>query len=393
MINRTFKCCTLVLALFFSTKAISQITSVSYKLKFNDVTSLYECYLKVEKGYAKETRHRTQFNAQISVAIPAGSEISIAENYMPLENNMNLKGNKPQRWQVSNRVNNKSANGVDYIGIVPRLSPTSFYNELNEGDEVKLFSVKISPLPKCGEGVRLFDNTVDPSSLTKLMEGGDFRNGFTVGDVRQKYAGNLDFENAALPQGEIPAIGTVYETMSLKLQSGDWSKAASYVWTGPNGFYSTQQNPVINKLGKKHSGEYTLTVKSEEGCINTKTVNVNVASMTDFVELDNENAATNNPLSDARLNKVVSNLETSARVYPNPATNYINVAVTGYKGAVVKSSIIDIDGKVAIPNVFNQVMESSTLEKVVPLKLAGGVYTLITSIDGVEHNSKFLFIE
>lgn len=392
MINRTFKLCTLALAITFSTKAISQVTSVSYKLKFNDETSLYECYLKIDKGFAKETRHRTQYNAQITFALPSGSDISIAENYMPLENNINLNSNKPQRWHISNRVNNKSNDGQDYIGIVPRLSPTAFYNELNEGDEVKLFSFKVNPLPKCGEGVRLFENSKDPASLEKVMDGGDFRNGFTVGDVRQKYIGNLEFENSALPKGDIPSIGTVYETMTLKLQSGVWTNADSYVWTGPNGFYSNQQNPLITRLGKNNNGQYTLTVKSKDGCSATKSVNVKVEPMDKYALTETESVLSDVD-TDARNTDVIATLETSARVYPNPATNFINVTISGYKGAVVKSSIFDIEGKVAVQNVLNQKMESSSLEKTVPLKLIGGVYTLVTSIDGVEHTSKFLFIE
>jgi hypothetical protein len=73
----------------------------------------------------------------------------------------------------------------------------------------------------------------------------------------------------------------------------------TYSWTGPNGFYYTQQNPIISKLDKKHSGEYKLTVKSEEGCVNSKTVNLAVASIDDFVAIENEfmKAAFNNARS------------------------------------------------------------------------------------------------
>ena len=41
------------------------------------------------------------------------------------------------------------------MSISPVLAPTAFYNELEQGDEVKLFSIKVNPIVNCAEGVRL----------------------------------------------------------------------------------------------------------------------------------------------------------------------------------------------------------------------------------------------
>lgn len=41
---------------------------------------------------------------------------------------------------------------------------------------------------------------------------------------------------------------------------------ASYKWTGPNGFTSADQNPVINSASTANAGTYTVTVTSAQGC-------------------------------------------------------------------------------------------------------------------------------
>lgn len=56
--------------------------------------------------------------------------------------------------------------------------------------------------------------------------------------------------------------------------------AASYTWTGPNGFSSNVQNPVITGATAAMAGVYTLAVTSAQGCTNVATVSVSVISST-----------------------------------------------------------------------------------------------------------------
>ncbi|TXC81686.1 T9SS type B sorting domain-containing protein [Luteibaculum oceani] len=51
--------------------------------------------------------------------------------------------------------------------------------------------------------------------------------------------------------------------------------AANYSWTGPNGFTSSDENPVITAADASYEGTYTLTV-STAGCSGTSTVDVTV---------------------------------------------------------------------------------------------------------------------
>lgn len=54
------------------------------------------------------------------------------------------------------------------------------------------------------------------------------------------------------------------------------SGGVSYIWSGPSGFTSNQQNPTIPNANASHNGTYTVTVTSSNGCTNTANVQVTV---------------------------------------------------------------------------------------------------------------------
>jgi gliding motility-associated-like protein len=53
----------------------------------------------------------------------------------------------------------------------------------------------------------------------------------------------------------------------------------TFSWTGPNSFLSTDENPVIPDADSSHSGQYLLTVQSENGCVSTGVVEVVVQEL------------------------------------------------------------------------------------------------------------------
>jgi gliding motility-associated-like protein len=75
-------------------------------------------------------------------------------------------------------------------------------------------------------------------------------------------SGAIAFSNAPVCEGENVELYTV-------------NGATSYQWIGPNGFSSTQQNPVITNALTTQSGTYTVAV-SGGNCSGTATVNVQV---------------------------------------------------------------------------------------------------------------------
>ncbi|MGV4412945.1 DUF7948 domain-containing protein [Chryseobacterium sp. T1] len=57
------------------------------------------------------------------------------------------------------------------------------------------------------------------------------------------------------------------------------SGGTSYAWTGPNGFTSTLQNPIINNANTIQSGTYSCAITGTGGCDSTYTVNVFVGDI------------------------------------------------------------------------------------------------------------------
>lgn len=56
---------------------------------------------------------------------------------------------------------------------------------------------------------------------------------------------------------------------------------ATYVfnWSGPNGFVSNEENPVIPDADSLNSGTYFLTIQSENGCVSTGSVEVDIETL------------------------------------------------------------------------------------------------------------------
>jgi hypothetical protein len=78
-----------------------------------------------------------------------------------------------------------------------------------------------------------------------------------------------------LPVINTPAEYTVCLNSNLTLGA---SGGISYLWVGPNGFTSTQQNPTFNVSSPAYAGVYMVTVTNANGCVNTATTEVTVSS-------------------------------------------------------------------------------------------------------------------
>ncbi len=82
----------------------------------------------------------------------------------------------------------------------------------------------------------------------------------------------LDCQSSALVTSNSPLC--YGQNIELNANGG-----TSYSWTGPNGFTSTQQNPVISNANASHSGQYTCTILGG-GCDDTVSINIIVNDTT-----------------------------------------------------------------------------------------------------------------
>lgn len=192
----------LFLFLFFSTGLLSQVNSVDYLMKYNCETNQYDVSLVILDGSATTVPQRAQFNAQISLVVPTGMNVGVTAMYQPLNNNQAYTGTVPLVWFQGSPIISPAAQPEnDFIGITPTLSPASFYNDLEAGDVVKLFSFKAGTTGQYDENVRFFKNGIDPSSNMPGMGGGDFSNSFTIGGSTQIY--NENSEESCVTNTEI----------------------------------------------------------------------------------------------------------------------------------------------------------------------------------------------
>ena len=182
----------------------AQVKSVQYAIYPNPETSLIDCFLFIKEGNANTARERVQFNAQYSLVVPTGAEVSIASSSMPLVHNQNFDGTKPLEWVISSQLLSPQVSpDLDFYGITPTLAPAGFYNTLSEGDVVKLFSVKAEGESLDVDQIRIYNRDIDPGSFDEGMSHGDFSNGFTMGGFHQLFRGIINIDELDIDIGSL----------------------------------------------------------------------------------------------------------------------------------------------------------------------------------------------
>jgi len=358
----------------------AQVESVNYKLAYNNETCLFDCYLVVNEGSAKKTLHRAQFNAQITLVAPEESNVFVTESYMPLIDNQDRRSTKPAQWNISNEVE-KPASLEDsrLVSIFPELLPTAFYNEINAGDEIKLFSFKVTPTLDCAKDVRLYDNSSDPASKTKGMYGGDFRNGFTMGGVSQKYADNSATVFPAKPVIEEVSF-SMKNKISLDIKTSAVNGSAcqkdfTYTVVAPDGSAIGYDAFINSKVEDIQRGDYKVIATDNLGCSTQKRFNPYGSSVTLEEELPTE-------------------LSFESGIFPNPAQNAIALTLNGTIGTKVTGDIINLEGKVIKRNIVKLTMTSTEEVLNIDTDLAPGMYNLSLTLNKSEKvNHKLLIIK
>jgi hypothetical protein len=179
-----FFCC-------FASLSYCQVSSVDYLMKYNCETNQYDVSIIILEGSASSIPHRVQLNSQISIVAPTGESIVIMNKYMPLQSNQQYTGSAPLDWILSNPIFAPAEQPEnDFYSVFPKLSPASFYNDIEEGDVIMLFSFTAGTTGQYDEGVRFYKNGIDPGDADPGMAGGDFSNGFTIGSPVNIYNGN-----------------------------------------------------------------------------------------------------------------------------------------------------------------------------------------------------------
>lgn len=268
---------TILVLFLFSFNLGGQITTVKLSLEFNESTNLFDCFLFVGSGSTRPDMpiDRILFNSQISVVSHVGSEVSIADLYMPLLDNMEGNGTEPLSWVIANTFESPVERpDLKYHAIIPNLSPEGHFNNLSPGSKVRLFSISASPIDTCQYKLRLFDKQVDKHSFN----GFDFNNGITIGSTTQLYLGNID-DNFTGGEGPVIEVDSSSYCEQEVVQIGTMS----------NGIWISSDTSVAKFVGQdlitNESGEFYIWFVEDSSNCNSNISELQVVF--DRPEIDN----------------------------------------------------------------------------------------------------------
>jgi len=318
----------------------------------------------VEEGNARGTLQRAQFNAQVTIVAPTSSNVFVTESYMPIIDNQKRGGSEVSSWSISNELENPSAlEGNRLVSIVPQLLPAAFYNDLVEGDEVKIFSVKVNPVPTCAQDVRLYDNESDPASFSAGMGGSDFRNGFTIGGVEQKYNKNTE---VVLPTG--PEIEYVEFSATDKIaldvniiakENAPCQESVELSIETPSGATMDYRSFLASDVADLQMGNYHVVAKDGLGC----------TTRSSFTPISTEVETT-----------PVTTFDSG--VFPNPAQNQFALTLEGPIGTKVQAEMVDVEGRIAQANILDITLDEELKIVNIDTNVLPGMYNLALTING-----------
>lgn len=371
-------------ALFFLSFqfGFSQVQSVDYSLRFNSETCLFDCYLIINEGKTKSTVSRAQFNSQVTIVVPAKSNVFVEESYMPLRDNQSYRSGEAVPWEITNELE-RPADLKDsrLVSISPILAPTAFYNDIEQGDEIKLFSLKVNPIVNCADGVRLFDNQKDPSSVEKGMMGADFSNGFTIGGVEQKYAANSKIE---MPKGPLFSNLDTRGKYGIDFKAssaGACQSSLSFQFFGPKGLIGSFDDYYAYASKNNEIGEYKVIATDNLGCSSEH-------KFYPYGKEENTNAHTRISESDGMVEALNSS------IFPNPSQDVVNLIVSGKEGTQVEADIFDLDGKLVKSSVAQLTLTQQEQTVKIRTGLTPGVYNLALNVNQTEVvNHKLIIIK
>ncbi|MFT3910112.1 MAG: T9SS type A sorting domain-containing protein [Ferruginibacter sp.] len=131
--------------------------------------------------------------------------------------------------------------------------------------------------------------------------------------------------------------------------------ALSYSWSGPNGFTSTQQNPVVPINSFLQSGTYTVTGTFSGGVVGSAGTNITISTW--YIDQDNDGHG-NQAISMLSCSQPSGFVSSGDDCDDNDATNYPTaidpafLSGTGFNGSV-SPAVVQTDGKIIIGGSFS----------------------------------------
>lgn len=152
-----------------------------------------------------------------------------------------------------------------------------------------------------GTTVTTADNTLIINNLTS-DESGAYSVIVNYNDCPSETSDPISIFVERRPDAIAENSGPSCDTEDIQLVAVSSTENATYSWSGPNMFTSSEQNPLVEPV----AGTYTLVVTSPTGCSNTFTTEVIVSETPAITEIDNNSNACANGMEDILLTATVS---------------------------------------------------------------------------------------
>jgi uncharacterized protein YjdB len=265
----TFTNIIILFLIFFSNNiTYSQITEVNYQLKYNTDSCWYDAFIIINAGTATTVQQRKQEFSSFSLKVPSGTIIEISKNYFPLKDNETYSGTIPNEWVTYAVIGSPTSDPAsDYYSFSPSQDDNAHYNNLSTGDTIRVFSFRLNTISRCGEGISIFRNGIDPGPNAPGMGFIDFSNNFYLGDLNNIYTGNV--ESVAPPKPLFQNNETFCSLgieINISLAVNSCQSPFTVKWTGPNNFTSNNEDITINPSTTVHAGTYKAIVTDTYGC-------------------------------------------------------------------------------------------------------------------------------
>ncbi|MCD6418988.1 PKD domain-containing protein [bacterium] len=162
---------------------------------------------------------------------------------------------------------------TDYVNVTVRPGPTAFASNDGpycEGETINLFGYPDGMASYDWTGPDGFSSSSQNPTITgaTALASGTYTL-IVTDDYGCTDTANTDVTVYPSPAASASSSDSVYCVGDTIYLYGEPDGMTSYNWTGPNGFTSTLQNPIIPYADTLYSGIFTLTITDTNGCGDT----------------------------------------------------------------------------------------------------------------------------
>lgn len=271
----------MVILVGFTTMVKSQITSAGVSVEYNTTNCTYEVYYTALSGSTVGNNPTIASNVT-GLVIHPDYVIQDLVNYYP------ANGGVPASRFIAASVD---YNGRKYVALSLPSSSNASLPELSNNQSVLLFSFTLDKGGAQGcvsSELRFYGEPTDPSPL--FLNGADLTNTMVYSLVNTNTV--TDRFPLVQPDLGLDTKVTLNTDLSIDLTSDASScSIQSYSWEGPNSYSSDQEDVTISPYNSSvHDGVYTVTVTDALNCTSTASATVMALPVkyTD-ISLKNEN--------------------------------------------------------------------------------------------------------